>query len=32
VHVLIETSTILTGDAITPLLTALSADGVAAAG
>jgi hypothetical protein len=32
VHVLIETSTILTGDALTPLLTALSADGVAAAG
>jgi hypothetical protein len=32
VHVLMETSTILTGDAITPLLAALSADGVVAAG
>jgi hypothetical protein len=32
VHVIMETSTILTGDAISPLLGALSADGVVAAG
>ncbi len=32
VHVLMETSTIVTGDAISPLLTALAADGVVAAG
>jgi hypothetical protein len=32
VHVIMETSTILTGDAITPLLAALAADGVVAAG
>ena len=32
VHVVMETSTILTGDAISPLLTALAADGVVAAG
>jgi hypothetical protein len=32
VHVLMETSTILTGDAISPLLAALAADGVVAAG
>ena len=32
VHVIMETSTILTGDAISPLLTALAADGVVAAG
>jgi hypothetical protein len=32
VHVIMETSTILTGDAISPLLAALNADGVVAAG
>jgi hypothetical protein len=32
VHIIMETSTILTGDAISPLLTALAADGVVAAG
>ena len=32
VHVVMETSTILTGDALSPLLTALAADGVVAAG
>ena len=32
VHVLMETSTIVTGDAISPLLAALTADGVVAAG
>jgi hypothetical protein len=32
VHVIMETSTILTGDAITPLLAALTAEGVVAAG
>lgn len=32
VHVIMETSTILTGDAITPLLSALAAPGVVAAG
>jgi hypothetical protein len=32
IHVIMETSTILTGDAISPLLVALSADGVVAAG
>ena len=32
VHVIMETSTILTGDAITPLLTAVGVDGVVAAG
>jgi hypothetical protein len=32
VHVLMETSTLLTGDAISPLLAALAADGVVAAG
>jgi hypothetical protein len=32
VHVIMETSTILTGDAISPLLAALTADGVVAAG
>jgi hypothetical protein len=32
VHLIMETSTILTGDAISPLLTALAADGVVAAG
>jgi hypothetical protein len=32
VHVIMETSTILTGDAISPLLTALAADDVVAAG
>ncbi|WP_214109597.1 CysS/YqeB C-terminal domain-containing protein [Acrocarpospora catenulata] len=31
-HVVMETSTIVEGDAITPLVTALQADGVAAAG
>jgi len=32
VHIVMETSTILTGDAISPLLGALAADGVVAAG
>src|ERR1700722_129009 len=32
VHVIMETSTILTGDAISPLLAAVAADGVVAAG
>lgn len=32
VHVVMETSTILTGDAISPLLDAIAADGVVAAG
>jgi hypothetical protein len=32
VHVIMETSTILTGDAISPLLAAVTADGVVAAG
>lgn len=32
VHVVMETSTVLTGDAMSPLLTALAADGVVAAG
>ncbi|MGO8956754.1 MAG: hypothetical protein ACLQFR_05190 [Streptosporangiaceae bacterium] len=32
VHVVMETSTVLTGDAISPLLTALTAEGVVAAG
>ncbi len=32
VHIIMETSTILTGDAISPLLAALAADGVVAAG
>jgi hypothetical protein len=32
VHVIMETSTILTGDAISPLLRAVAADGVVAAG
>jgi hypothetical protein len=32
VHVIMETSTVLTGDAISPLLAALAADGVVAAG
>ncbi len=32
VHVIMETSTLLTGDAVTPLLTALARPGVAAAG
>lgn len=32
VHILMETSTILTGDAISPLLAAVAADGVVAAG
>jgi hypothetical protein len=32
VHILMETSTILTGDAISPLLAAVGADGVVAAG
>jgi hypothetical protein len=32
VHVIMETSTILTGDAISPLLAALAGDGVVAAG
>jgi hypothetical protein len=32
VHVIMETSTILTGDAISPLLAAVAADGIAAAG
>jgi hypothetical protein len=32
VHVIMETSTILTGDAISPLLAALAVDGVVAAG
>jgi hypothetical protein len=32
VHVIMETSTILTGDAISPLLAEIAADGIAAAG
>src|ERR1700689_4465029 len=32
VHVIMEPSTVLTGDAISPLLAALAADGVVAAG